>query len=36
MEGNVTAGEVDSKVWRVMWRLVNLTIKYEDYSGSFE
>jgi len=35
MEDTVAAGEVASEVWRVMWPLVKLTFKYEDYSGSW-
>ena len=27
MEGNVAVGEVDSEVWRMLWRLVNWTVK---------
>jgi hypothetical protein len=29
MEVNVAAGEVDSEVWRILWRLVKWTVKYE-------
>jgi hypothetical protein len=28
MEGNVAVGEVDSEVWRVLWRLVKWTVNY--------
>jgi hypothetical protein len=28
MEGNVTAGEADIEVWRVMWQLVKRTVMY--------
>jgi len=35
MEGTVAVGEVDSEVWRVMWRLVEWTVKYGGYCGGW-
>jgi len=28
VEVNVAVGEVDSEVWRILWRLVKCTVKY--------
>ena len=35
MEGIVGAGEVNSEVWRVLWRLVKQTVKCVLYSGGW-